>query len=135
MRAKRLAQESRSPAGNNLVPHSAVTGEGSVEIAPGVYTCCQCSAAVPIAEAFRQPSSVSFGAVFCPVCANEVSRCYNLALSRVALNPIERLNMLVEGGVSGDDVPPLEQLGFRPSPQQKTEVVDVVDVDEIIDID
>ncbi len=141
MKAKRLAQESRSP-GVSGVPRGMSTGEGSIEIAPGVYTCCQCSAATPLSEAFRQPTSVSFGAMFCPTCAMEVSRCYNMSLSPVALNPVERLNMMVGNGATGDQIPTLEQLGFgKAAPTSVSEpgvpVVsdEIVDIDEITDID
>ena len=112
MREKRLAQESRSPEASKPAFMTGAAGLGSLEVAPGIYTCCQCGAGVPIQEAFRRSDAVSFGSLFCMTCAQEVARCYNLPVSQVVLRPEERLNMLVDSGVRGKDVPPLQTLGF-----------------------
>lgn len=132
MREKRLKQESRLPAFSRP-PAGVVNGLGSIEIGPGLYSCCQCGVPVPLNEAYRRSDACSFGSLFCAACGMQVSRLYNLAISPVVLRAEERLNALVESGARGKDVPPLSALGFVPP--NKSEVGEPADIVEVDDAD
>lgn len=108
-----------------------MTGLGSLEVGPGLYSCCQCGQPVPLNEAYRRSDACSFGSLFCATCGMQVSRLYNLAISPVVLRAEERLNMLVESGSRGKDVPPLESLGFvNPNKSAAPDADDMVEVDD-----
>lgn len=130
MKRKRQEQEAQ------LVRVYRAPNNGSQEVGPEQYSCCECQRIVHVSEALRSPSSISYGAVFCPQCAAIVRRCYGLSLGPIVPTPVERLNHVVGIGGSGG-VPTLLQLGFREASASVSDsgLPVLVDDDGIVEVD
>ena len=69
--------------------HTSATGNF------GSFNCYECNAMITMQEAFRQPMAVSSAVVFCPTCAARVSKSYGINLAPFAMNPSEKLDLVL----------------------------------------